>query len=32
MSLLMLGLFMSTILTLSAVALSAGDGAGFSNV
>ena len=31
MSLLMLGLFLSTILALSAVALNAGDGDGFSN-
>jgi hypothetical protein len=31
MSLLMLGLFLSIILALSAVALSAGDGDGFSN-
>jgi len=31
MSLLMLGLFLSTILALSAVAISAGDGDGFNN-
>jgi hypothetical protein len=31
MSLIILGLFLSTILALSAVALSAGDGDGFSN-
>jgi hypothetical protein len=31
MSLIMLGLFLSAILALSAVALSAGDGDGFSN-
>lgn len=31
MSLLMLGFFMSTVLALAAVALSAGDGDGFSN-
>jgi hypothetical protein len=32
MSLLMLGLFLSTILTLGAVALSAAEGDGLSNV
>jgi hypothetical protein len=32
MSLLILALFLSTILALTAVAVSAGDGDGFSNV